>query len=273
MPADLMGGRVVFLPTMTLSKEITAFFLQCKTKTKCLLARVRHADRHRECLFIGVDRKSLADGQNDEIGPIADMRRFCQHNRGQDRHCAEAVGGLGKQRRTWVCLCTRCDECCFETLRRSTSAQYYHATIARRKAKEVGPEGASFTSSEARQPRRQSCRLWAPPLPKLCDCEVLSLTCLCDHRVHAKALMSHARIDLVGNVVAGSLQLVGDYVAVRSERIDARADDRDRRQVLQICCNQVQARILFIAIAVQQLVEKPRHHGRIERFCGGIFFF
>jgi hypothetical protein len=61
-----------------------------------------------------------------------------------------------------VCLCTRCDECCFETPRRSTSAQYYHATIARRKAKEVGPEDASFTSSEARQPRRQSCRLWAP---------------------------------------------------------------------------------------------------------------
>lgn len=81
---------------------------------------------------------------------------------GQDRHYAEAVGGLGKQRRTWVCLCARCDECCFETPRRSTLAQYYHATIARRKAKDVGPEGASFISSEARQPRRQSCRLWGP---------------------------------------------------------------------------------------------------------------
>src|SRR5450755_5199426 len=101
------------------------------------------------------------------------------------------------------------------------------ATIARRKAKDVGPEGANFLILLLQRRANHGVNLasyGAPSLPKLCDCEVLSLACLCDHRVHAKELMGHARIDLVGNVVAGSLQLVGDYVAVRSERIDARAD-------------------------------------------------
>ena len=55
MPADLMGGRVVSLPTMTLSKEITAFFLQCKTKTKCLfMCTSRHFAAQQNLVAIGV---------------------------------------------------------------------------------------------------------------------------------------------------------------------------------------------------------------------------
>jgi hypothetical protein len=34
-----------------------------------MLARLRHADEHHECLLIGVDRKGLADGQSDAIDP------------------------------------------------------------------------------------------------------------------------------------------------------------------------------------------------------------
>jgi hypothetical protein len=35
-----------------------------------LVARLRHADEHQECLLIGVDRMGSADSQSDEIGGI-----------------------------------------------------------------------------------------------------------------------------------------------------------------------------------------------------------
>ncbi len=48
-----------------------------------ILARTGHADGHRECLFIGVDRKPPAGGQNGAFDPLADMTAYLERPLGR----------------------------------------------------------------------------------------------------------------------------------------------------------------------------------------------
>src|SRR5260370_15400602 len=53
----------------TYPKTRCAAIQQHHSASRQELARLRHADRVRRCLFIGVDRKSPADGQNGAFDP------------------------------------------------------------------------------------------------------------------------------------------------------------------------------------------------------------
>ena len=77
IPATLLGRADEVI-------DLSLILLRCLSPE---VTRLRHADRVRRCLLIGIDRKWLVHGQNDANDPErrSMMRRYVSYTRVEDR--------------------------------------------------------------------------------------------------------------------------------------------------------------------------------------------